>query len=88
MVGAEFEDEAVDGVSRYTRLDDGCQFIEATRRQLAGLAHAIKILRRIKADDAGILEGGGGCVDIGDHHSAFCLFTSLFIKQPDAIRPS
>lgn len=57
MVGAELEDETVDGVSRHSRLDDCRQFVEATRRQLARLAHPVEILRGIKADDAGILEG-------------------------------
>jgi hypothetical protein len=88
VVGAEFEDETIDGVGRDARLDDCGEFIEAARRQLARLAHPVEVLRGIEADDAGILEGGGGCVDIGDHLGAFCLFTSLFIKQPDAIRPS
>ncbi len=88
VIGAEFEDETVNGVRCHTRLDDCGEFIETTRRQLARLAHAVEILRGVEADDACILEGGGGGVDIGDHHSAFCLFTSLFIKQPDATRPS
>jgi hypothetical protein len=54
VVHAELEHEAVDGVGRYPGTHNVDEFIEATRGQIAGLAHARKGFLIVQADLAGV----------------------------------